>query len=131
MSLSDDTRTITSLVGDAVEQLGKLMQNEVQLAKAELSEKAARAGMGAAYLGAAAILTIPVLVVLLVSLALWLGQMGLSPPLAHLLAAAVGAAVAVVLALLGKSYLTPANLTPKVTMRQVERDVAAAKELTR
>lgn len=76
-------------------------------------------------------LAIPVLVLLLISLALWLGQMGLSPPLAHLVSAVVGAAIAGVLAMVGKSYLKPANLTPKVTIRQVERDVAAAKEMTR
>ena len=131
MSLADEGRTIASLVGDAVEQLGKLVQNEVQLARAEVAQKMTQAGMGAAYLGAAAILIIPVLVLLLISLALWLGQLGLSPPLAHLIAAIIGLAISVVLAMVGKSYLKPENLTPKVTIRQVERDVAAAKEMAR
>ena len=64
MALSDDLHTIPRLVGDTFEQLGKLVQNEVQLARAEVSEKLAQAAMGAAYLGAAAVLFIPVLVVL-------------------------------------------------------------------
>ncbi len=38
MSISDDVRTIPALFGDAIEQLGKLVQNEVQLARAELTE---------------------------------------------------------------------------------------------
>jgi hypothetical protein len=131
MSLSDDLHTIPRLFGDAVEQLGKLVQNEAQLARAEISQKITQAGIGAAYVVGAAILCIPVLVVLLIALALWLVQLGLSPPLAHLAAAACGAALSIVLAVIGMSYLKPENLKPKVTIRQVERDVATAKELAR
>ncbi len=58
----------SALFGDAVEQLGKLVQNETQLAKAELTQKITQAGIGAAYIGGAAILFIPVLVVLLIFL---------------------------------------------------------------
>jgi hypothetical protein len=131
MSLSDDLHTIPRLFGDAVEQLGKLVQNEAQLARAEISQKIAQAGIGAAYVIGAAILGIPVLVVLLIALALWLGELGLSPPLAHLAAAACGAAISAVLAVIGMSYLKPKDLKPKVTIRQVERDIATAKELAR
>src|SRR3569833_2884303 len=131
MSLSDDLHTIRRLFGDAVDQLGKLVQNEAQLARAEISQKVAQAGIGAAYLIGAAILGIPVLVVLLIALALWLGELGLSPPLAHLAAAACGAVISIVLAVIGMNRLKPENLKPKVTIRQVERDVAAAKELAR
>ena len=84
MSLSDDMHAIPRLFGDAVEQLGKLVTNEVQLAKAELTEKVSQAATGAAYVGAAALFAIPVLVLLLMSLALFLQKMGLSPPVAHL-----------------------------------------------
>ena len=131
MSLSDDLNTIPRLFGDAVEQLGKLVQNEAQLARAEISQKITMAGIGAAYVIGAAILGVPVLVVLLIALALWLGQLGLSPPLAHIAAAACGAAISIVLAVIGMSYLKPENLKPKVTIRQVERDIATAKELAR
>ena len=132
MSLAGDLHSIPQLVGDAVEQLGKLVQNEAQLARAEVAQKLGQAGMGAAYLGAAAILIIPVLVVLLITLALWLNQyFGLSPVTSHIVAAAAGAVVSAVLALIGMSYLKPENLSPKVTIRQVERDIAAAKEMAR
>lgn len=131
MSLSSDIRSIPELFGDAVEQLGKLVQNEAQLAKAEISEKVIQAGMGAAYFGAAAILIIPVVVVLLIALALWLTQLGLSPAVSHLIAGLVGGLVSAVLALTGMSYLKTDNLTPKVTIREVERDVAAVKEMAK
>ena len=131
MTLSNDVREIPRLFGDAVEQLGKLVRNEAQLAQAELSQKVTQAGTGAAYIAGAAMLAVPGLVLALIALALWLGQMGVNPALAHLVAAAVGLGVSVTLALVGKSYFTPANLTPKVTFRQVEKDVAAVKEMAR
>ena len=131
MSLTTNVRTIPGLVGDAIEQLGKLVSNEIQLARAEISEKLAQAAMGVAYVAAAGVLMIPVLVVLLIALALWLVQMGLSPAVSHLIAAAIGMAVSVVLGLVGLNRLKPEKLTPTVTIQQVERDVAAAKELAR
>jgi hypothetical protein len=131
MSMSDDIRSISSLFGDAVEQLGKLVRNEAQLARAEISEKVALAGMGVVYVAAAGILMIPVLVMLLIALALWFNQLGMSPVTSYLLAAVIGAAVSLVLGLIGLSRLRPKKLTPTVTIQQVERDVAAAKELAK
>ena len=131
MSLSDDMHAIPRLFGDAVEQLGKLVTNEVQLAKVELTEKVSQAATGAAYVGAAALFAIPVLVLLLMSLALFLQKMGLSPPVARLASAGCGAIVCGVLAMVGLSYFKADQLKPKVTIQQVERDVATAKELAR
>ncbi len=131
MSLSDDLHTIPRLFGDAVEQLGKLVQNEAQLARAELAQKMTQAGIGAAYLVGAAILSIPVLVVLLMALALWLVELGLNQPIALLVAAAVGTTLSVILASVGMSYLKPEHLKPKVTMYQMKQDVTTAKELMR
>jgi Putative Actinobacterial Holin-X, holin superfamily III len=131
MSLSNDSRSIPELFGDAIEQLGKLVHNEVQLARAEISEKVAQAGRGAAFVSAAAILMIPVLVVLLITLALWLNQMGMSPITSHLIAAAVGGVASLVLGVIGKNHLKQEKLTPTVTLNQIRRDVAAAKELAK
>ena len=131
MALSNDLNAIPRLFGDAVEQLGKLVQNEVQLARAELSQKLTQASIGAGYVAGAAILSIPVLVVLLIALALWLTQLGLVPALAYVAAAACGAVISATLAMTGMSYLKPENLRPKVTMQQVERDVETAKEMAR
>jgi hypothetical protein len=131
MSLSNDDRSIPALFGDAIEQLGKLVSNEVQLARAEISEKVAQAGMGVAYVAAAGVMMIPVLVVLLITLALWLIQTGMSPVVSHLIAAAVGAVVSLILGVVGLNHLKPEKLTPTVTIQQVERDMAAAKELAK
>jgi putative superfamily III holin-X len=131
MSLTDDFNAIPKLFGDAVEQLGKLVQNEVQLARAELSQKMTQAGIGAAYVAGAAVLCIPVLVLLLITLAIWFTQLGLSPVLAHLVSALIGAVGSGVLAAVGLSYFKADNLKPKITLQQVRRDVTTAKELAR
>ena len=131
MSAVDEARSAAHLLGTAVEQLGKLVQNEVQLAKAEVAQKLVQAGMGVTFLVGAAILLIPCLVVLLIAMALWLNQAGLSLVTSHLIAAGVGIVVSAVLAFIGKSYLAPKNLTPNVTLQQIECDVAAAKEFVK
>ena len=77
--LTDDLHAIPGLLSDTAEQLGKLLQNEAQLARAELSQKMTQAATGAAYMVGAALLSIPVLVLLLIALALFLVQQGLSP----------------------------------------------------
>jgi hypothetical protein len=131
MALSDDFHVIPRLFGDAVEQLGKLVQNEAELARAEMSQKIAEAGVGVAFVAGAAILCVPTLVMLLLALALGLTELGLSPPLAHLVAAVCGAVICAVLSVIGAGYLKPERLKPKVTIQQVGRDVATAKELGR
>ena len=129
--LTEDLHAIPGLLGDTAEQLGKLLQNEAQLARSELSEKMSQAATGAAYIVGAALLGIPVLVLLLIALALFLVQQGLSPALSHLVAAAVGLVVAAVLAMAGAQYLKPEKLKPRMTLREVERDIQTAKELAR
>ena len=131
MSLKEDAREIPALFGDAVEQLGKLVQNETQLAKAEISEKVSTAMRGVAMLAAAAMFVGPVLVMLMIALAMALHSAGLSETLAFLVSAAVGTVVAVILMLAGKSYLKPEALTPKVTLREVKADIGTARELVR
>jgi hypothetical protein len=62
---SQSSRSIPELFSDAVGQLAKLIGNEFDLARAELSEKASQAGRAAAMIGAGAIVLIPALVLLL------------------------------------------------------------------
>jgi hypothetical protein len=129
--LSKDASSIPAMVGDAIEQLDKLVRNEVQLARAEISEKVGQAGIGVAYVAAAGVLMIPALVVLLMALALWLNDMGMSLVVSHLIAGAIGAGLSVVVALIGLNRLKPKSLTPTVTIYQIEQDAAAAREFVK
>ena len=62
---SPSSRSIPELFSDAVGQLAKLVGNEFDLARAELSEKAGQAGKAAGMIGAGAVILIPALVLVL------------------------------------------------------------------
>src|SRR6266853_7023984 len=92
---SQDNRSIPELFGDAVAQLAKLIGNEFELARAELSEKANQAGRAAAMIGAGAVILIPALVLLLFALSSALIRSGFSDPVAYLLTGGGAALVSV------------------------------------
>jgi Putative Actinobacterial Holin-X, holin superfamily III len=125
-----DPPTITELVSDAVNQFSKLIRNQVSIARAEMAAKASQAATGMGLLIGGALLLIPPMVLLLMALAAWLVELGLSASLSNLSAGVVGFAISAVLAWVGMTKLKPENLKPKRTIHELERDVAAAKELT-
>jgi len=129
--LRNDARSISRLLGDAFEQLSQLVQTEIRLARAELADKAAQAGVGVGLLFGGSLLMIPALVLLLIALALFLTGFGLSPVTAHVLAGLLGAAISALLMMAGLARLKPSSLTPDTTIRQVRKDIAAAKEIVR
>lgn len=124
-------RSIAELFSDAFAQLAKLIGNEFDLAKAEISEKAGQMGRGVAMIGAGAIIMIPALVVLLLAVASALTHAGLPEPVGYLLAGAAAAAVAGALVAVGVNRLSGDALKPAVTIEQLQRDKAAAKEMMR
>lgn len=128
---SASNRSIPDLLGDAVNQLAKLIGNEFALARAELADKAAQVARASALIGAGAVLMIPALVVLLFAIAAALMHAGISDPVAYLLTAVGAMAVSGVLIWVGISRLSGDALTPKVTLDQLERDKMAAKEMVR
>jgi hypothetical protein len=129
--LTQDARSISRLLGGAFEQLAQLLQTEIRLAKAELADKAAKAGMGVGLVFGGLLLMVPALVLFLIALALFLINLGLSPVTAHLLAGAIGAGASAVLLVSGLARLKPSGLMPDTTIRQIQKDIAAAKEVAR
>jgi hypothetical protein len=128
---SQGNRSIPELFSDAVGQLAKLIGNEFELARAELSEKANQAGRAAAMIGAGAVILIPALVLLLFAGSAALIRSGLSEPVAYLLTGAGAALVSAVLIAMGLSRLSGDALKPSITLDQVQRDKVAAKEMVR
>src|SRR5258705_4478123 len=82
---SPNSRSIPELFSDAVGQLAKLVGNEFELARAELSEKASQVGRAAGMIGAGAVILIPALVLLLFAVSAALISAGFSQPVAYLL----------------------------------------------
>ena len=128
---SQNNRSIPELFSDAVAQLAKLIGNEFELARAELSEKANQAGRATAMIGAGAVILMPALVLLLFAVSAALIRNGLSEPVAYLLTGAGAALVSAVLIATGLSRLSGDALKPSITLDQVQRDKVAAKEMVR
>ena len=124
-------RSIPELVSDAVGQLAKLVGNEFELARAELSEKAGQAGRAAGLIGAGAVFLIPAMVLLLMAVAAMLISSGFSAATAYFLTGTGAAVVSGGLIATGLSRLSGDALKPPMTLEQVERDKIAAKEMVR
>ena len=80
-----NSRSVPELFSDAVGQLGKLVGNEFELARAELSEKVSQFGRSTAMIGAGAVILMPALVLLLLAASAALIQSGFFR--AHILSA--------------------------------------------
>jgi hypothetical protein len=126
-----NNRSIPELFSDALGQLAKLVSNEFELARAEMAEKAAKAGRAAGLIAGGAVFFIPALVMILLAVAAGLMHAGVSDPVAYLITGIGAAAIGGVLVWVGLSRLSGDALKPKVTLEQMERDKMAAKEMVR
>ncbi len=128
---TQNSRSIPELFSDAVGQLAKLIGNEFELARTELSEKANQVGRATAMIGAGAVILMPALVLLLFAVSAALIRGGLSEPVAYLLTGTGAALVSAALIAIGLSRLSGDALKPSMTLEQVQRDKLAAKEMAR
>jgi uncharacterized membrane protein len=104
-----------ALVKQLSEQTSRLVRQEVELAKVELTEKGKRAGVGAGMFGAAGLFGLYALGALTTGMATWL---------AALIVAAVWGAIAGVMALTGKKQVKQAvPPVPEDTVESVKEDV--------
>lgn len=131
MSMKTDLQTISSLVGDALSQFNKLLQNEIELAKAELTEKAQQVSGALGFLAGGAMLVIPAIVMALFALSAVLIANGWSQAAAYLASALLAAVVAAVLFAIGMHRLDARHLKPGETIRQLDKDKAAMKGIVR
>ena len=122
-----DDASVAELVKQLSEQTSRLARQEVELAKAELTEKGKRAGLGAGMFGGAGLfglyalgaLTAAAILALATAVAGWL---------AALIVAVVYGAIAGVLALTGKSKVAQATPpVPEQATESVKEDVRWAK----
>jgi len=131
MSTKSDIRTISHLFGDAMSQFAKLFQNEVDLAKAELGEKVQKIGSAAGLIAAGAVLVIPAIVMALFALSAALIAGGWSQPVSYLISAIIAAVLAGILFAVGMNRLDARHLTPRETLRQLEKDKETVKGMVR
>jgi uncharacterized membrane protein YqjE len=125
---ANDSRSVSELFGDALSQFSKLVRNELQLARAEISMKIGQTTTAIGLLAGAAVFLIPALVLLLMSLATWLVEIGIRSSLAHLIAGLVGLSVVALLGAIGSNRLKTNSLVPQRTLDQFQQDTAAVRE---
>jgi Putative Actinobacterial Holin-X, holin superfamily III len=131
MNMLPEERSISQLLGDSLAELAKLIQNEVDLARAEMRDKAALVAGAAKLVAAGSVLMIPALVVILFAIAAGLMQLGLSATLAYGCTGICAAIVAGALIWAGVSRMSAGALRPSATLDEIRRDKILAKEIVR
>ena len=124
----DEQHSVGELVGQATEQLSRLVRQEVALAKMELAEKGKRAGRGGGMLGAAGAIAYAGLFALAGTAT---AALSLALPVwaAALIVTAVLFVIAGVLAMMGRAQLRRAvPPKPEETLGSVRADVDQIRE---
>ncbi|WP_449063719.1 phage holin family protein [Planomonospora algeriensis] len=128
--LEPEPPTLGQLVGEIGEDLSTLFRQEVELAKAEIRQEAAKAGKAAGLLGGAGFAGY--MVALLVTLAIMFG-LGNVMDLgwAALIVAALWAGAGAALFTTGKARLRQVSPKPEQTIETLKEDARWARNLTR
>ena len=122
---------LVSLVTQLGSDFAYLLQTEIRMARAELSERLSAAASAGAYVAAAAVLLLGGFIVLLVDIARWLEVAGLFYPWSLLLVAIVALAAGGALAFVGVGRLKESSLVPQRTLEQMREDFTVAKDHVR
>ncbi len=126
MATTDD-RSVGDLLKELSEQTSTLVRQELDLAKAEMSEKGKQAGMGAGMFGGAGLFGLLALIALTACLVMALDR-AMVDWLAALVVAAAYAAIAGALALTGRNKVREAApAVPEQTRDTLKEDVEWAK----
>jgi Putative Actinobacterial Holin-X, holin superfamily III len=128
MATRDSSRPISSVLTEVISEVAYLLQTEIRLARAEIGEKVGQAANGGAFLGIAAVISIPGIFILLLALVRWLEVAGVPDQWGLLLVGLVVLGGAVALALKGINNLKASALVPERTIKQVGADFSIAKE---
>jgi hypothetical protein len=126
----DRDRSVPELVTSALSQLSTLFRKEVQLARAEMSEKLGSMSTAAMPLAAGGGMLLAALFLLLLALSAWLATF-MATGWALLIVGVVAAILGYALLRGGLSKLSASNLKPERTAEQLSRDAQVAKEQVR
>lgn len=123
-----DDRSIKDLLGDLSGSISTLFRKEIQLARAETSEKITQSMVALGAIAGGAILALAALIVLLQALVIAIAEAGVPPALAALIVGVVVAAIAYFMIHKGTNDLKASSLAPGRTMDSLRRDAQLAKE---
>lgn len=121
-------RGISDIFGDITDALTTLVRKEIQLARAEITEKAGSIGSSLGVVGVGAILLLLAMIFVLQGVVALLVSTGLSPMAANLIVGFVVLVIGGIAVSVGLSRLRASNLVPERTIDQLQRDAAVAKD---
>jgi hypothetical protein len=125
-------RSMPEIIGDLFAQLTILLRKEAQLARAEVSENMAGFAGGLGVMVGGAVLLIPALVILLqAAVAALTDAYGLASYWSALIVGGIVLIVGLILLSVGIGRLKPANLVPRKTVHQLQRDAEVARNKAR
>ena len=125
-----DERSLKELIGDLSGSVSTLFRKEIQLARAETSEKITQSMVAMGAIAGGAILALAALLVLLQALVIALSELGVPPGWASLIVGVIVAAIAYFMIHKGTNDLKASSLAPDRTMDSLRRDAQLAKEQT-
>ena len=124
---SDESgRSIGELFRQLSRDFGTLLQQEVELARTELRQKASQAARAAGAIGGGALLIFAGFLILLQAVVVWLAAALGSPALAALIVGAVAVLAGAGLVMLGRNRLKPEELMPRRTVESLRQDAELA-----
>lgn len=128
MSDPNANKSASGLLTDAMANVSNLVRNEVDLARAEISDNISRAGVAVGMIAGAVVVALVALNVLAGALVAGLTEAGMDAGWAALIVGVVLAVVAYVLINKGLNDLKLSSLAPTRTVKNVQRDAEAVKD---
>jgi uncharacterized membrane protein YqjE len=128
MAVRETSHPLTALLTRVGSDIAYLLQTEIRLARAELSEKASRVTSAGIQLGAGGVMALAGLIILLLAIVQWLAVAGLPYEWGLLIVGGVVLIVGIVLLMRGSRTITGQALVPQRTIKQLKADLSIVKE---
>jgi hypothetical protein len=121
-------RPLGELLGDLSGNLGLLVRQELELAKAELKRSAERVGKSAVSIGIGAAVGYTGIMAMVAGVVLGLVRLGVAPWFAALVIGTAFALVGFTMVKRARHDMSQTHITPRRTVRTIREDVEWAKE---
>ena len=128
MQQTQDDRSLGELFAELAREMSRLVQQEIALAKTEMTQKATRVGINVAFLLMGAAIAYAGLLAIIAAIIIALGTYVMPMWAAALVVGLVIAGIAAALVMKGLNALKSEDLAPRQTIETLKEDAQWAKE---